>query len=112
MVDILACETPEKLFPRAEQEGEALYRRLVKEHHPDYAVDDADRERRTAVTTHLTLLMREARKKWKSGNCVDQKRFVFVEGEKTLRLPLLARHQKAFRRILSAHGAAALLNYR
>lgn len=71
MVDILACETPEKLFPRAEQEGEAMYRRLVKEHHPDYAVDDADRERRTAVTTHLTLLMREARKKWKSGNWVS-----------------------------------------
>ena len=93
MVDILACKTPEKLFPSDEQEGEALYRRLVKEHHPDYAVDDADRERRTAVTTHLTLLMREARKKWKSGNWVDYKRFTFSDGGKNFRLPLLARHQ-------------------
>lgn len=104
MTDILTCETPEKLFPSDEQEGEAMYRRLVKEHHPDYAVDDADRARRTTVTTHLTLLMREARKKWKSGIWVDPKRFVFVEGEKTLRLPLLARHQTDYGELLVAES--------
>lgn len=104
MIDILACKTPEKLFPSAEQEGEAMYRRLVKEHHPDYAVDDADRERRTAVTTHLTLLMREARKKWKSGNWVDPKQFTFSDGEKNFRLPLLARHQTDYGELLVAES--------